>query len=76
MSLPSILTTDSRGNPSRTWPLVLSASILVMVKFALGGLTLPLIGHIPDMGGGEFAGAFGAILAGWWAREHTSKANG
>lgn len=64
---------DSRGNPSITLTFVTVSLVVVVVKFALAGLTLPGLGEVPAMSGVDFAAAAGAVLGIWWGREKTEK---
>lgn len=64
---------DSSGRPSRTLTMVTAAVAILIVKFALAGLSLPLIGDVPAMGAAAFGGAFAAILAPWIGREYVKK---
>lgn len=64
---------DSRGNPSITLTFVTVSLVVVLIKFILAGLTLPVLGEVPPMTGMEFAAAAGAVLAIWWGREKTEK---
>ena len=66
---------DSRGNPSITLTFVTVAFVLVLIKFALAGLELPVVGTMPPMSGMDFAAAAGAVLGIWWGREKTEKDN-
>lgn len=67
---------DSRGNKSITLTFVSASLVVVLLKFALAGLTLPVVGEVPDMSGLEFAAAAGAVLGIWWGREKTEKGIG
>lgn len=62
---------DSRGKQSITLAFVAISWLVVVVKFALGG-----IGDVPVMSGTEFAAAVGAVLAIWLGREWTEKTKG
>lgn len=64
---------DSRGNVSVTKPMVVMSCIIVLVKFAIGGLTINGYGPFPVITGTEFGAAMGAVLGLWWAREKTDK---
>ncbi len=64
---------DSRGKNSKTLTFVTIAFIVVIVKFVLAGLVIPVLGTVPVMGGGEFAAAIGAVLGIWTAREWKDK---
>ena len=61
--------TDSRGKESTTLFLVVVAFVSVLVKFIIGGMTLPVIGLMPIIGAGEFGLAVTGLLAIWLNRE-------
>lgn len=56
---------------SSTMQLVLPAAVLVMVKFAVAGLTVSGV-EFPAMSATEFGIAFAAVLAVWLGREWRS----
>ncbi|MDY6979201.1 MAG: hypothetical protein SV201_04930 [Pseudomonadota bacterium] len=64
---------DSRGSPSITLTFVTTGLVVVVIKFALAGLSLPVVGEVPAMSGVDFAAAAGALLGIWWGREKTEK---
>lgn len=63
---------DSRGKKSKTLFFVAASWAVLLVKFALGGLTTPM-GVMPLIGANEFGIATGVILAIWLGREWTEK---
>lgn len=65
--------TDSRGNKSKTLAFVTVTWLVVVIKFLCAGLTLPMLGQVPVMTGGEFAAAVGAVLGIWLGREWKDK---
>ena len=67
---------DTRGRESITLTFCTVATVILLAKFALAGLTLPYIGLVPLMGAGEFGLAFAAVLAPWLHREWVEKKNG
>ncbi|WP_303909455.1 hypothetical protein [Thiohalomonas denitrificans] len=73
--MPMLMMKDSRGHPSITLTFVTVSLLVVLVKFALAGLTLPVLGDVPEMSGVDFAAAAGALLGIWWGREKTEKEN-
>ena len=64
---------DSRGNPSSVLTMTVSGAVVTIGKFLAAGLTLPLIGHVPDMSAGEFAAAFGVIIGVYVAHENNKR---
>jgi uncharacterized membrane protein YccC len=68
--LPTIK--DSRGRESHTLLFVTLATLVLIYKFAVAGLTLFGI-TFPAMTATEFGIAFGAVLAVWLARDWTEK---
>jgi len=64
---------DSRGNPSSVLTFTAIGVISVIGKFIAAGLTLPLIGQVPQMSGGEFAAAFAAVVGVWVAHENNKR---
>ncbi len=64
---------DTRGRESITLTFCTIAAVILMGKFAVAGLTLPIIGLIPQMGAGEFGLSFAAVLAPWLHREWIQK---
>jgi len=65
--LPTIR--DSSDRESHTLLFVALAVVPLVVKFALGGLNLPVLGQIAPMAPGEYGMAFGVIMAVWLGRE-------
>lgn len=64
---------DSRGKKSTTLFFVAVTWAVLVGKFALAGVTIGDYGTFPEMTGGEFAAAVGAILGIWLGREYTEK---
>jgi len=60
-----------KDKKSTTLVLILLPFFAVLFKFIIAGLTLPGIGHAPEMGAGEFGAAIMLILAPYIAREHS-----
>ncbi|PKM43237.1 MAG: hypothetical protein CVV05_15435 [Gammaproteobacteria bacterium HGW-Gammaproteobacteria-1] len=67
---------DARGRESITLGFVWWSWLAVMLKFVAGGLTLPVVGAVPPMGGEEFALCVGALLAAWLGREWQARGPG
>lgn len=63
------LITDSRGQQSRTLVFVTVSWAVLVVKFALAGLVIPVLGSVPAMTAAEFGSAMAMILAIWLGRE-------
>ncbi|MBL4797627.1 MAG: hypothetical protein JKY50_09445 [Oleispira sp.] len=66
---------DSRGKESITLGLVFISWAVVVIKFAIAGITIGPLGTMPIIGAGEFGMAVAAILAIWLGREWTEKKN-
>ncbi len=64
---------DSRGKKSKTLAFVVVSWLVVVVKFLLAGVTVPVFGELPPMTGGEFAAAVAAVLGIWLGREWKDK---
>ena len=64
---------DSRGKKSTTLTLVTASWGVITAKFFFAGMSLPLLGDVPTMSGGEYAAGVGAVLAIWLGREWTEK---
>lgn len=64
---------DTRGKESITLRFVAVSWAVVTVKFAAAGLTLPVVGAIPEMEVGAYGLAVAGILAIWLGREWTEK---
>jgi hypothetical protein len=60
---------DSRGNKSKTLFFVAVSWGVLVIKYALAGLSLALVGTIPPMSAGEFGAAVMMILGIWLGRE-------
>ena len=67
---------DTKGKRSWTLTFVAPGYLALILKFLAGGLTMPIVGIMPVMGGAEFAAAAGALLGIWVAREATEKPDG
>ncbi len=67
------LTMDARGKQSRTLFFVAVSWVVVLVKFAVAGVSLGSLGVMPAMTATEFGAAVAAILAIWLGREWTEK---
>jgi len=63
---------DTRGRESITLTFCTLATVILLGKFLLAGLTTYL-GVVPDMSAGEFGLAFAAVLAPWLHREWVEK---
>lgn len=68
-----MLTTDTRGNRSRTLPFVAVSWLVVTGKFAVAGITLGALGTMPPMSAAEYGAAVVTILGIWVAREWKQK---
>lgn len=64
---------DSRGKQTKTLFFVAVTWAILVGKFALAGVTIGDFGTFPEMSGGEFAAAIGAVLGIWLGREYTEK---
>lgn len=64
---------DSRGRESTTLSLVVPAWFVLLVKFLLAGIKLPVVGLVPPMSATEFGLAVAGVLAIWLGREWTEK---
>lgn len=65
---------DTRGNESTTLSFVVTAFLVVIVKFLFAGFSI-MGSEVPAMSGNEFAMAIGAVLAIWQYRETKSKSS-
>jgi hypothetical protein len=65
---------DSRGRESRTLVFVWIAFAVLVIKFAVSGITVYGL-KLPAMGALEFGGAFAAILGAWLGREWQARQN-
>jgi len=66
-------TYDSRGKQSRTLLFVGMAWVILLIKFLISGMTLPIVGTMTEMTAIEFGSAFALIMAPWLGREYTEK---
>jgi len=73
MNLKQMTVCDSRGNESKTLFFVIVTWAVLLGKFIISGMTLPVIGLMPEMGAGEFGLAVTGVLGIWTMREHTEK---
>lgn len=64
---------DSRGRETKTLGFVLVSWLILTGKFAISGMTLPVIGVQQTITAGEFGIACAAILAIWLGREWQEK---
>lgn len=69
--LPTIL--DSRGRESHTLLFVALAVAVLLLKFLVAGVDLPLLGAMPAMSASEFGLAYAGVMAVWLGREWTDK---
>lgn len=72
-NIPDMKMTDSRHRESRTLFFVTVSWVVLLVKFLVEGLTLPMVGEVPSMSVSQFSTGFGAILLVWLGREWTEK---
>lgn len=71
MKMPTV--TDSRGRESTTLTFVAVSWAVVVLRFAVGGLSFGEYGTIEATGAGEFGAAVALILGIWLGREWTEK---
>lgn len=64
---------DTRGQQSTTLGFVVISFTVLIVKFALGGLTLGVLGDMPVISAGEFGAALVVVLGIWRHREYTER---
>lgn len=57
------------GDESRTLFFVFVSWLVLVVKYLLAGLTLPVVGTVPAMSATEFGSAVTLVLAIWLGRE-------
>lgn len=67
------LSIDARGQQSRTLFFVTVSWLVLILKYAVAGVTLGPLGTMLPMTALEFGGAFALILAPWLGREWTEK---
>ena len=67
---------DSRGRESTTLGFVTVGFATLLIKFALAGLDLPVVGEMPPMTATEFGLAATGLLGIWLGREWTEKRSG
>lgn len=64
---------DSRGKQSTTLFFVFVSWLVLVMKFAIAGMTFPVVGQMAPMSAGEFGMAVAGVLAIWLGREWTEK---
>lgn len=67
------ITTDSRGNRSKTLPFVVIGFLLTTSKFAVAGLDLGPLGTAPEMSATAYGSAVLMIVGLWVGREWKQK---
>lgn len=67
------MTMKHRGEDSATLFFVFVSWAVLVIKFAIAGLTIPGLGAAPQIGPAEFGGAALMILGVWIGREYTEK---
>ncbi len=64
---------DARGKKSTTVVFVKLGSAIVLAKYALASLAIPIVGIVPTMSATDFAMGLSAILGIWQVREYIDK---
>lgn len=70
---PKTTATDSRGRESKTLRFISISWLIVTIRFALAGFSIPYLGDLPEVSPAEYGAAVALLLTIWLSREWTEK---